>query len=152
MRNRKHLRYEVLNTLALTGNGIEFTWRNLIQLSETPWFRARKVEDQIVFPATGYMAIAIKAVSQVTGVKGKQANQLAFKFRNLNISAALYVLDKKRDIYSTAKDLEIHTTMTPRKISNGSPLGGIHWKPDVLCLCLKAEVRLRDYVTSRHAG
>ncbi|KAI1470380.1 polyketide synthase [Daldinia caldariorum] len=118
MRNRKHLRHELLGTLALTGNGIDFTWRNLLRLSETPWLRDHKVEDQIVFPATGYMAIAVEAVSQITGAKGKQANQLAFEFRNLNISAALHVPDEERDVYSTAKDLEIHTTMTPRKISN----------------------------------
>ncbi|OTB12751.1 hypothetical protein K445DRAFT_65805 [Daldinia sp. EC12] len=120
MRNRKHLRHELLGTLALTGNGIDFTWRNLLRLSETPWLRDHKVEDQIVFPATGYMALAIEAVSQITGSKGKQANELAFEFRNLNISAALHVPDEERDVYSTAKDLEIHTTMTPRKISNAN--------------------------------
>ncbi|KAG4216942.1 hypothetical protein PC116_g34577, partial [Phytophthora cactorum] len=120
MRNRKHLRHELLGTLALTGNGIDFTWRNLLRLSETPWLRDHKVEDQIVFPATGYMALAIEAVSQIAGAKGKQASELAFEFRNLNISAALHVPDEERDVYSTAKDLEIHTTMTPRKISNAN--------------------------------
>ncbi|KAI2781059.1 hypothetical protein F4815DRAFT_498801 [Daldinia loculata] len=42
MRNRKHLRHELLGTLALTGNGIDFTWRNLLRLSETPWLRDHK--------------------------------------------------------------------------------------------------------------
>ncbi|KAI1660867.1 polyketide synthase [Daldinia decipiens] len=125
MRNRKHLRHELLGTLALTGNGIDFTWRNLLRLSETPWLQDHKVEDQIVFPATGYMAMAIEAVSQITTAKDKPAAHLAYEFRNINISAALHVPDEERDVYSTAKDLEIHTTMSPRKISNAN--SSIDW-------------------------
>ncbi|KAI1771743.1 polyketide synthase [Hypoxylon cercidicola] len=120
MRNRKHLRHELLGTLALTGNGIDFTWRNLLRLSEAPWVKDHKLEDQIVFPATGYMALAIEAVSQITGAKDKPAAELAFEFRNVNITTALNIPDEERDVYSSAKDLEIHTTMSPRKISNAN--------------------------------
>lgn len=120
MRGRKHKRHELLGTQALTGNGIDYTWRNLLRLSETPWLKDHKVENQIVFPATGYMAIAIEAVSQITGAKEKPADQLAFEFRNVNISAALNIPEEERDVYSTAKDLELHTTMSARKISNAN--------------------------------
>ena len=118
MRNRKYVRHELLGTQALTGNGIDFTWRNLLRLSEVPWLKDHKVEDTIVFPATGYLALAVEAVSQITDVKGKPATELAFEFRNVNISAALNVPDEERDVYSTAKDLELHTTMSASKISN----------------------------------
>ncbi|KAI5854487.1 polyketide synthase [Durotheca rogersii] len=124
MRNRKHLRHELLGTLALTGNGIDHTWRNIVRLGEIPWMPDHKVEDQIVFPAAGYMALAIEAVSQVTGSKGKPASQLAFEFRNVNISAALNIKED-RDIYSVAKDVELHTTMSLRKISNAH--ASVHW-------------------------
>lgn len=118
MRNRKHPRHELLGTMALTGNGIDFTWRNLLRLSEVPWLKDHKVEDTIVFPATGYLALAVEAVMQVTGSKGIPAAQLAFEFRSVSISAALNVPDEERDVYSTDKDLELHTTMSARKISN----------------------------------
>ncbi|KAI1119036.1 polyketide synthase [Nemania sp. NC0429] len=120
MRSRKHLRHELLGTLALTGNGIDFTWRNLLRLSETPWLKDHKLEEQIVFPATGYMALAIEAVSQITGSKEKPLASLAFEFRNISINAALIVPDEERDVYSSAKDLEVHTTMSRRKISNAN--------------------------------
>ncbi|ROT38902.1 polyketide synthase [Sodiomyces alkalinus F11] len=120
MRRRKYVRHELLGTQALTGNGIDYTWRNLLRLSETPWLRDHKLEDQIVFPATGYMAIAIEAVLQVTDSKKKPADQLAFEFRNVNISAALNIPDEERDIFSIEKDLEVHTTMSPRKISTAN--------------------------------
>ncbi|KAI2618197.1 polyketide synthase [Hypoxylon sp. NC1633] len=117
MRNRKHLRHELLGTLALTHNGIDYTWRNLLRPSEMPWIQDHKVEDQVVFPAAGYMALAIEAVSQVTGSKDKQMAELAFEFRNVNISAALNIPDEND---AAAKDLELHTTMSLRKISAAS--------------------------------
>jgi acyl transferase domain-containing protein len=112
MRNRKHLRHELLGTLALTGNGIDYTWRNVLKPSEMPWIQDHKLEDQVLFPAAGYMAMAIEAVSQVEGAeKNKKA---AFEFRHINISAALAIPDEND---AAAKDLELHTTMSQRKIS-----------------------------------
>ncbi|CAJ2513179.1 Uu.00g012980.m01.CDS01 [Anthostomella pinea] len=107
MRNRRHLRHELLGTLALTGND-------------------HKLEDQIVFLATGYMGLAIEALSQMTDAKEKPAAQLAFEFRNVNISAALNIADEDRDVYLSAKDLELHNTMSRRKISNTNSSGDWH--------------------------
>ena len=112
LRNRKYLRHELLGTFALTGNGIDFTWRNLIRPKEIPWFSDHKLEASVVFPAAGYLAVAIEAVSQVTGTRGQV--DVAFEFRNVNISAALIV---PADNDPAAKDLELHTTMSQRKLS-----------------------------------
>lgn len=112
LRNRKYLRHELLGTFALTGNGIDYTWRNLIRPKEMPWFSDHKLETSVVFPAAGYLAVAIEAVSQVTGIRGK--SDVAFEFRNVNISAALIV---PPDNDPAAKDLELHTTMSLRKLS-----------------------------------
>lgn len=118
MRNRKYIRHELLGTVALTGNDIDFTWRNILRLSEVPWLKDHKVEDTIVFPAVGYLAMAVEAVSQVTGAKEKPANDLAFEFRDVSISAALNVPAEERDIFNCQKDLEVHTTMSARKTSH----------------------------------
>ncbi|KAF2177784.1 polyketide synthase [Zopfia rhizophila CBS 207.26] len=115
-RNRKNIRHELLGTVALTGNGIDFTWRNLLRPSEMPWIKDHKLEDQVVFPGAGYMALAIEAVMQVKDAKGS-ASKLAFEFRNVNISAALNVPDEND---AAAKDLELHTTMSPRRISGAN--------------------------------
>lgn len=96
------------------GNGIDFTWRNVLKASEMPWIQDHKLKDQVVFPATGYMALAIEAVSQITGAKTKKSAELAFEFRDINISAALSIPDEND---AAAKDLRLHTTMSMRKIS-----------------------------------
>lgn len=120
LRNRKHIRHELLGTAALTGNGIDFTWRNILKPSEMPWFKDHKLEDQVVFPAAGYIAIAIEAVSQIAGIKQQlkeRQHPLGFELRNVNISAALNVPDEND---SAGKDLELHTTMSLRKISGAN--------------------------------
>ncbi|CZR44814.1 putative polyketide synthase [Fusarium proliferatum ET1] len=118
MRNRKFLRHELLGTRALTGNDIDYTWRNLLRLGEIPWLKDHCLEDQIVFPATGYMAMAIEALSQILEAKDKPAEEVSFEFRNVNISAALQIPSQERDVYSRDTDLELHTTMSGIKISN----------------------------------
>jgi acyl transferase domain-containing protein len=115
-RNRKNIRHELLGTVALTHNGIDYTWRNLLRPSEMPWIKDHKLEEQVVFPGAGYMAIAIEAVMQVKDAKAS-APELAFEFRNVNISAALNVPDEND---AAAKDLELHTTMWPRRISGAN--------------------------------
>ena len=120
LRNRKHIRHELLGTAALTGNGIDFTWRNILKPSEMPWIKDHKLEDQVVFPAAGYMAIAIEAVSQIAGIKQQlkeRQHDLGFELRHVNVSAALNVPDEND---SAAKDLELHTTMSLRKISGAN--------------------------------
>ena len=111
IRNRKHLRHELLGTQALTGNGIDYSWRNLLRLGEMPWMEDHKLETQIVFPAAAYLALAIEAISQVTGDDEKPLKSVAFEFRNVSISTALVLPEKNSD------DLELHTAMSPRKLS-----------------------------------
>ncbi|KAF5643482.1 polyketide synthase [Fusarium tjaetaba] len=86
MRNRKYLRHELLGTSVLTGNDIDYTWRNLLRLGEIPWLKDHCLEDQIVFPATGYMAMAIEALSQILNAKEKPAEDISFEFHNVNIT------------------------------------------------------------------
>ncbi|KAF9771638.1 hypothetical protein IL306_010694 [Fusarium sp. DS 682] len=154
MRNRKQLRHELLGTRALTGNDIDYTWRNLLRISEIPWLKDHKLEDQIVFPATGYMAMAIEAISQVLDAKKKPTAELSFEFRNVNISAALQIPSQERDIYSRDADLELHTTMSPSKISNTNSSVDWHefsvssWQAGRTMLHCMGSIRLAEPITA----
>ncbi|KAI1125350.1 polyketide synthase [Nemania abortiva] len=120
MRNRKHLRHELLGTGALAGNGIDYTFRNILQPNEMPWLKDHKLEEQVVFPAAGYIAMAVEAVSQVTGIKKQLkegGSEISFELRNVNISAALNIPEEND---SAGKDLEVHTTISPRRISGAN--------------------------------
>nr|ALQ33041.1 putative polyketide synthase [Fusarium thapsinum] len=155
MRNRKYLRHELLGTRALTGNDIDYTWRNLLRLSEIPWLKDHCLEDQIVFPATGYMAMAMEALSQILDTKEKPAEEISFELRNVNISAALQIPSQERDVYSRDTDLELHTTMSGSKISNTSRSADWHefsissWQAGRTMLHCMGSIRLTKPLTAR---
>lgn len=126
LRARKHMRHELLGTAALTGNGIDFTWHNILKPSEMPWIKDHKLEGQVVFPAAGFIAVAVEAVSQVTGIKEqleKRQHDLGFELRNVTVIAALNIPDEED---SAGKDLELHTTMFLRKISGANTSADWH--------------------------
>lgn len=108
LRNRKYVRHELLGTQQLATNGIDWSWRNVLRLSEISWLSDHKLESQIVFPAAGYLAMAVEALCQSQDVN--LSNRPIFEFRNVNISSALVIADES----STA---EIHTTLSRRKLS-----------------------------------
>ncbi|OIW26267.1 putative equisetin synthetase [Coniochaeta ligniaria NRRL 30616] len=42
-------------------------WRNLLRPKEIPWLKGHQLQNQIVFPASGYIVMAIEAILAVTG-------------------------------------------------------------------------------------
>ncbi|KAK2794337.1 Type I Iterative PKS [Onygenales sp. PD_12] len=40
----------------------EIQWRNILKPSEIPWLRGHKLQNQVIFPATGYIVMAIEAI------------------------------------------------------------------------------------------
>lgn len=120
LRNRKHIRHELLGTAAYTGSGVDFSWRNILKPTEMPWITDHKLEEQVVFPAAAYVATAIEAVSQATGIKYELEagrRDVGFELRNVNISAALNI-PAEND--KAGKDLELHTILSPRKTSGAA--------------------------------
>ena len=93
---------------------------NILRLNEMPWISGHKIEDQIIFPAAGYLPIGINALSQVLGLKDSMIGQdkgqhgVVFEFRNVNIAAAL-VVPKSNDTPDSG--VELHTRVAKRKLS-----------------------------------
>ncbi|KAI1207269.1 polyketide synthase-like protein [Annulohypoxylon truncatum] len=118
LRNRKYVRHELLGSQQLAGNGIDWSWRNVLRLNEVPWLRDHKVESQVIFPASGYLAMAIEAISQILGLKDRSPHDkpVSFEIRNVNIRTA-FVVQSEDGLDADANQVELHTTMSPRKIS-----------------------------------
>ncbi|ETS78853.1 hypothetical protein PFICI_08706 [Pestalotiopsis fici W106-1] len=90
LRNRKHVRHELIGSQQLAGSGLQWAWRNLLSLNEIPWLRDHKLEAQIVFPAAGYIAMAIESFSQV---QSAPQNDRGFELRDVAINKALVIPD-----------------------------------------------------------
>ncbi|KAI1120200.1 polyketide synthase [Nemania abortiva] len=116
LRNRKYPRHELLGSAELGGNGIDWTWRNILRLNEAGWLQDHKIEEQVVFPAVGYLAMAMEALRQTLGV-ARHLHGEYFVFRDVAITAALVVDTKPNTV---EREVELHTTMSTQKISNAS--------------------------------
>ena len=117
LRNKRFVRHELLGSRQHSGNGIDCVWRNdSLRLKEVPWMRDHTVGTQVVFPAAAYLSMIIEGLSQVRdeGKLSPASPSAGFEFRNISFKAALVVSE---DDALSGNDIELHTILTPRKIS-----------------------------------
>ena len=95
-RFRRFPRNDVLGAQTPDFNPIEPTWRNFIRLSEQPWVKGHQVQDTIIYPAAGYITMALEAAMQISTfpltAKGNAHDAISgYTIRELTISRALVV-------------------------------------------------------------
>jgi acyl transferase domain-containing protein len=72
----------------------EHFWRGFIRLAEEPWIMDHQIQGAVLYPAAGYLAMAIEAASQ-TADASKQIS--AFRLQDIQLTAAA-VLSKEVDV------------------------------------------------------
>lgn len=110
LRNRKYGHHDLLGLQTLGSSGITTTWKNHLRVRDIPWVESHKLGEDIVFPAAGYIAMAIEAVCQVTHTT--QADKPSVFLRHVNIIKA-FLLSADSDDGGT----EVFTTMHAAKLS-----------------------------------
>lgn len=66
-RFRQFPHHELLGSRTLESSDLEPTWRNLLRVRDNPWISQHRVSNEVVFPAAGYITIAVEAIRQITG-------------------------------------------------------------------------------------
>lgn len=95
LRYRKRYRDDLLGSAQLGNSAFSPEWRNKLKLKDVPWIRDHLVGDDIIFPAAGYLAMAIEAVTQVAENQGETPR--GYTFQRLFIKAPL-VLPPKAEV------------------------------------------------------
>ncbi|KAM7215616.1 hypothetical protein V8F06_009003 [Rhypophila decipiens] len=103
-RTRKYAHHEILGSRVLEGSQTEPSWRNMMRLDKIPWCNHHKVGDDIVFPGTGFLAMAGEAMRQLTS----GARHVAF--RQVTIASAL--------ILSSSASSEVVLSMRPHRLTD----------------------------------
>ncbi|KAL6866385.1 Type I Iterative PKS [Amphichorda felina] len=112
-RFRRHPRHELLGSEVPGGNKSTFGWRNMLQLDHVPWLRDHKLGDTAIFPATGYMAMAVEALMQTlpAGASPPPAST-SIILRHVDLLAALPLVE--------GGSVELYTELRPLSLSNVS--------------------------------
>src|SRR5690606_13863376 len=72
------------------------SWKKTIDISALPWIKDHKMGEDIIFPAAGYMAMAVEAMRQMTIQLGVTGGKGGYKLRNVEFHSAI-VLSEKED-------------------------------------------------------
>lgn len=67
------------------------TWRNYLRLSELPWLAEHVIEGKVIFPAAGYVSMAVEAIARRVG---NAISIKDFTLRDVAVKSALTLSDK----------------------------------------------------------
>lgn len=82
----------------------EPSWRNVLSLEDEPWLYDHKIRGDVVFPFTGYAAMAGECIRQVSGI----AN--GYSLRHVVVHSALVLTD--------SKPVEMITALRPHRLTD----------------------------------
>jgi NADPH:quinone reductase-like Zn-dependent oxidoreductase/ubiquinone/menaquinone biosynthesis C-methylase UbiE len=85
-RNRRLPRHDLLGAPDNMSCPYEPRWRNFLRTSELPWLLDHKIQGNIVFPAAGYLAMAIEASMQLVKTEDNIAR---YVLQDVSIKSAL---------------------------------------------------------------
>ena len=89
-RLRSHARHDLLGSRIPGGVDSQPMWRNKIRIKDVPWLSDHCIGLEVVFPAAGYLAMALEAIAQVFETKGGDVDLVhTYDIEDLNIKSAL---------------------------------------------------------------
>lgn len=103
-RQRFHGRHDLLGILSPGQNPSAKTWRHFVRLSDQPWVRDHVVDSNILYPAAGFIAMAIEAVSQTHSDLAKET--VGYLVHEMKIMNALVVPE-------TSDGVEVQLSLFP---------------------------------------
>jgi acyl transferase domain-containing protein len=109
---RSHPRSDLLGVLVGNSNPLEPQWRNLIRPAEIPWVRDHQVQENVVYPAAGFIVMAIEAEYQRATERAVEVE--GYKIRDFNIGQALVIPESSGEV-------EIMFSLRPYNESLRSP-------------------------------
>lgn len=118
-RKRQFARHDLLGVQSHDSLPTEPTWRNYLRKSELPWLNGHIIHDQVIFPASGYICMAMEALRQITLSSGRAWKNILCRFRQVVIERALLIPDDS---------FEIETFFTLRKYTTGAHDLSKEWK------------------------
>lgn len=111
MRGRKQAFHELLGIASPESTARDFRWTNVLKVSEIPWLEGHQLQGQTVFPAAGYVAMALEASRSLAADRAVEL----FELHDLTIPRAITFED---DVNSGVETLITLTAITAPQSQN----------------------------------
>ncbi|KAK2761661.1 Type I Iterative PKS [Arachnomyces sp. PD_36] len=92
-RHRKFPKHDLLGVPSSDSIPTEPTWRNYVRHEELPWLKGHCIGGETIFPAAGYITMALEAMKQQVLGDGNSWKNMRIKSRQVNVGRALLVPD-----------------------------------------------------------
>ena len=124
--NPQSERHDLLGIRIPGGNDLEPQWRNILRTESLPWLLQHKIRENIVFPASGYVSIAIEATRWYNRHRGLNASR--YCLREVVLSRALKIPHADEVEIAISLRRANQGTKTSSRLWNEIRIGS--WTPD----------------------
>ncbi|EFQ34123.1 beta-ketoacyl synthase domain-containing protein [Colletotrichum graminicola M1.001] len=108
LRERTQPPHDLLGSLVEGCNPMAPWWRHTLRISESPWTRDHVIQSNILYPAAGYLCLAIEAIKQLTAMDTTTSAQgiSGYRLQDVDFLQALIIPE-------SSDGIEIQTSMRP---------------------------------------
>ncbi|KAK0741973.1 hypothetical protein B0T21DRAFT_408828 [Apiosordaria backusii] len=106
LRNRQEPPHDLLGSLVLGTDLSAPSWRQIVRMSDIPWVRDHVVQSNVIYPAAGYISMAIEGMVQHASRQGRKGRVLGYQLRDIDILNALVVPE-------TSEGIELQLSLRP---------------------------------------
>ena len=97
LRMRQYAPHELLGSISAKGQGRTIQWQKTLRLKDVSWLSGHKLEDSVIFPAAGYMAMVAEAAFQASKACIDR-DSVEVQLRKVHVHSALLVNNDDNEI------------------------------------------------------
>ncbi|KAK3688670.1 hypothetical protein B0T22DRAFT_407287 [Podospora appendiculata] len=105
-RNRSAAPHDLLGSLNLGADINAPSWRHIVRVADMPWLRDHVVQGNMVYPAAGYIAMAIEGMAIHASRKFRDRRVKGYRLRDVDIQNAVLIPE-------TNEGIEIQLSLRP---------------------------------------
>ncbi|KAI0394195.1 hypothetical protein F5Y17DRAFT_476000 [Xylariaceae sp. FL0594] len=98
IRLRKEIRHDLLGSKIPGSSRLYPQWRNILRMNDVPWLADHRLITDAVFPAAGYMVMAIEAATIVGRETCGESGIKGYSLRNVHIKTTLRIPEDDRGV------------------------------------------------------
>jgi acyl transferase domain-containing protein len=106
LRSRQDAPHDLLGSLVLGTNLSAPSWRHFVRINDVPWVRDHVVQNNIIYPAAGYLSMAIEGASYLATRQSPGRKVGGYQLRDIDILNALVVPE-------TSDGIELQLSLRP---------------------------------------